>query len=104
VPSHARFFSLLLTLCVLALALVLFDASRLRRTRGTRATEVTRLLGLPDLALSSTARWLRHRSQAEPAAGTADGPYALDVEPGGGVLLPPSTLYRAESRSLRRVP
>ena len=57
--------------------------------RPSLAIESTRALGLTDLALSSTARWLRHPSQAERSAAVADTPYPLDVEPAGGILLPP---------------
>ncbi len=39
--------------------------------------------GSADLALSSTSRWLRHPSLAEPGAACQDGPPCIDTEPAG---------------------
>lgn len=70
--------------------LVLLDASRQEHTRATEhARAVVRTVGLPDLALSSTSRWLRHPSQVEPWAAVSDHPAALDTEPAGSVIGPP---------------
>lgn len=49
---------------------------------------LTSVLGTPDLALSSSSRWLRHPSLAEPTAPFADAPAALDVDPGGAFVAP----------------
>lgn len=71
-----------------------------RRAEVARAT--VHLTGLPDLALSSTSRWLRHPSQAEPAAAFADLPGALDVDPAGALIAPPTAVLAASSRDARR--
>ena len=99
--SKPHALALLLALATCALAFVALDAVRLRAARRDLSVPVTRTLGLTDLALSSTARWLRHPTQAEPAAGTADAPYALDVEPAGGILRPPRALH-ADTPPVRR--
>jgi hypothetical protein len=101
VTSKPHALALLLALAVAALFFVAADAARLRAARRDLAVPVTRALGLTDLALSSNARWLRHPTQAEPAAGTADAPYALDIEPAGGILLPPRALH-ADAPAVRR--
>lgn len=88
----------LLVCAALALGALLLDAARLRRVRDGDAVAATRLLGLSDLALSSSARWLRHPTQAEPAAANADQPFPFDVEPAGGVLPPPRALHDAIER------
>lgn len=87
--KRPRAIPFLIGLSLLALAAIGLDATRLRSARPSLAIESTRALGLTDLALSSTARWLRHPSQAERSAAVADTPYPLDVEPAGGILLPP---------------
>lgn len=50
---------------------------------------IVRATGLPDLALSSTARWLRHPTQVEPAAAVQDTPGGIDTDPAGALLGPP---------------
>ncbi|MGF1468039.1 MAG: hypothetical protein ACFCGT_18105 [Sandaracinaceae bacterium] len=74
------------------LVLVSVDAAR-RRSARRRALEPEATLveatGLADLALSSTSRWLRHPSQAEAGAASADLPLALDADPAGALLGPP---------------
>lgn len=79
----------------LVLALTFVDAYRAhaRLASRPRAEAVTHLLGQPDLALSSSARWLRHPSGVEPWAAVADLPAALDTEPAGGLLGPPTALF-----------
>jgi hypothetical protein len=71
------------------------DAGR-RRARARQAlgvrTAAARVLGMPDLVLSSSSRWLRHPSQAEPGAPFADVPASLDTDPGGAVVGPPHEL------------
>lgn len=57
--------------------------------------ELARATGLPDLALSSNARWMRHPSQVEPAAALADAPGALDADPAGAWIAPPREVIRA---------
>lgn len=45
-------------------------------------------LGFPDLALSSSARWLRTPSQSERSAPLTDAPLSFDTDPAGAVLGP----------------
>jgi hypothetical protein len=90
----------------LAFALVIGDAARRRADDASRATERTalcRLLGTADLALSSTSRWLRHPSLAEPGAPFADGPASLDTDPGGALITPPRDVIRRGAVRLRRI-
>jgi hypothetical protein len=82
------------TVLLSALLGVLLDA-RLRATRSERLAAVARLTGLPDLALSSSARWLRHPSQAEPGAPFSDVPAGLDVDPAGALIGPPHPVVEA---------
>lgn len=83
--------------CALALAGVLADASRRRALRGSTAEQqraVVDVAGVADLALSSSARWLRHPSQAEAGAAISDLPSSLDVDPAGALIGPPRELLR----------
>jgi hypothetical protein len=81
-----------LLVLLLGLAAVTWDAAR-RRSAGGPARRVriaaARVLGMPDLSLSSSSRWLRHPSQTEPSAPFADAPASLDADPGGAILGPP---------------
>lgn len=86
---------------ILAIALLLAGAlvagpvlhARARRARAAETRQVraaaARVLGLPDLALSSTSRWLRHPSQSEPGAPFADAPATLDADPAAAAIGPP---------------
>jgi hypothetical protein len=58
------------------------------RRRSMRVA-VTRVVGTADLALSSSSRWLRHPSQAEPGAAFADAPASFDPDPAGAAIAPP---------------
>jgi hypothetical protein len=74
---------------------MLVDARFRRAAQETRHPEVqsvVRLLGVADLALSSSSRWLRHPSITEPGAPFADGPAILDNDPAGAVIGPPYAL------------
>ena len=103
-PSTTRLTALALVsvVCALGLLAVAGDA-RARRDEGasgrTARSALARALGLPDLALSSDARWLRHPSQAEPAAAISDAPGALDVDPAGAWLGPPRRLLHEIGRA-----
>ena len=66
------------------------DTIDLGRRDDRRADALVTLLGVGDLALSSSARWLRHPSLAEPAAASADLLASLDVDPAGALLGPPA--------------
>lgn len=80
----------LVSACAVLCAGVLLDAARRRHAvREATARAVVAVVGLPDLALSSTARWLRHPSQVEPWAAVSDLPASLDTEPAGAVIGPP---------------
>lgn len=90
-----------------AIAGVAVDAHA-RRTngRGAAATSaaIARATGSVDLALSSGARWLRHPTSAEPAAGCS-APTCLDTDPAGLALPPPrETFATGGGRTLFRVP
>jgi len=91
-------------LVTLGVAAVLHGAHRRGALPGRR--EVARAavlwIGVPDLALSSSSRWLRHPSQVEPAAPFSDLPAALDVDPAGAVVGPPRAVLSASARDLRR--
>jgi hypothetical protein len=86
---------------VLALGAIDVDAAQRRsdaaEPRALRARLVA-ATGLPDLALSSGARWLRHPSQVEPAAAISDTPGALDVDPAGGWIAPPRAVITSGAR------
>lgn len=60
-----------------------------QQARNPEVQSVVRLLGVADLALSSSSRWLRHPSIAEPGAPFADGPAILDNDPAGAAISPP---------------
>lgn len=82
---------------IVALVGVLGDAARRRAARDRDDAvhaAVVETLGLPDLALSSSARWLRHPSQAEAGAAMSDLPSSLDVDPAGALIGPPRRLLR----------
>lgn len=85
----------------LALGALAMDAARLRDAdgegRALRAALASRV-GLADLALSSDARWLRHPSQAEPAAAISDAPGALDVDPAGAWIAAPREVLAEGAR------
>lgn len=71
---------------VVALVWMGMDAAQRRRgvqrSEGVRAALV-RATGLADPFLSSSSRWLRYPSLAEPAAAHLDAPDGIDVDPGG---------------------
>ena len=60
-----------------------------RQERNPQVESIVRLLGVADLALSSSSRWLRHPSVTEPGAPFADGPGILDNDPAGAMIGPP---------------
>ncbi len=57
--------------------------------RDQARAELARSLGFADLALSSSARWIRHPSQVEPMAPMSDLPASFDTDPAGAWLGPP---------------
>jgi len=84
----------LLALAV-ALAAMLLDAGRRRDARPAGAHRaLVAATGLPDLALSSSSRWLRHPSEAEAGAALADVPGGPDTDPAGGLIGPPVPILR----------
>jgi len=96
--TRRRTLALGLVLWLALLAGPVLDARRRRAgaAAGSRArAAAARVLGLPDLALSSSSRWLRHPSQSERGAPFADAPASLDTDPGGAVLGPPRELFEA---------
>jgi hypothetical protein len=94
--THERWHGAALVLLAAGMTWMLADAGA-RRTaqwqRGPEVESIVRLLGVADLALSSSSRWLRHPSVTEPGAAFADGPAILDNDPAGAVIGPP---YRAD--------
>lgn len=78
--------------------------ARWRAGHDARAAAARRV-GLGDLALSSTSRWLRNPALSEPGAPFADAPAILDADPAGGLLGPPLDAWRrdgAAAPSVRR--
>jgi len=68
------------------------DAQRLRGERAPRTaatTELTRTLGLTDLALFNEARYTRHLAMADLHAPFQDHPLALEHFPTGSLVPPP---------------
>jgi hypothetical protein len=92
-------------LAAVALGATIADAARRRAAReelAARHAAVVELTGLPDLALSSSARWLRHPSQAEAGAAVADLPASLDVDPAGAMIGPPRDVIRVGAVEVTR--
>ncbi len=79
-----------LALALLALGLAVAGAfvPRASPAVGSMA-RVAEITGLSDLALSSSSRWLRHPSLAEPSAAAWDAPLGLDVDPAGATIRGP---------------
>lgn len=73
----------------------LLHAARRRASEdGTALIAIVRATGSSELVLSSSARWLRRPHESEPSAALTEGPGSFDVDPAGGVLSPPRTLWR----------
>jgi hypothetical protein len=86
-----------------ALVAILVDASAREAARDdARQRAAVALVGLPDLMLSSSSRWLRHPSQSEPGAALSDLPGSLDTNPGGALLGPPRAILRVGGVRARR--
>ena len=85
-----RTLGVVLALLGLTLAATGADA-RTRDHAADRAqmVQIARATGLSDLALSSSSRWLRHPSLAEPNAASWDAPVGLDVDPAGAAISRP---------------
>lgn len=91
-PEHRRRARVLLaglSLLVLAFGLCAFDARARRPADHATRTALVRAIGHADLALSSSTRWIRHPSHAEPMAALQDGPGLLDTDSGGAWVGPP---------------
>lgn len=91
--TRARMAAIAIFTALAAVIAMLADASRQRSQRDRRHDAIVALTGLPDLALSSSVRWLRHPSQSEPGAAASDVPGGLDVDPAGGMIGPPRAIY-----------
>ncbi|MCC7541810.1 MAG: hypothetical protein IT379_36665 [Deltaproteobacteria bacterium] len=91
---------LALAMLLVAAAIVRLVLSHADRSRARRAAEdvrhraAARVMGAPDLALSSSSRWLRHPSQTESGAAFSDGPATPDMDPAGAVIAPPRDVLR----------
>ena len=68
-----------------------------RQERDPQVQAIVRLLGVADLALSSSSRWLRHPSITEPGAPFADSPAILDNDPAGAMIGPPHEVLAIET-------
>ena len=82
---------LLVALMLVVLIAVGFDAAARRSAFAAQrpaVLAVVRQLGFADLALSSSARWLRTPSQSERSAPLTDAPLSFDTDPAGAVLGP----------------
>lgn len=104
VPGRRLRYALLVVLVLGAsLAAILVDASaRAAASDDARQRAVVALIGLPDLVLSSSSRWLRHPSQSEPGAALADLPGSLDTDPAGALIGPPRAVLRVGGVRARR--
>lgn len=72
------------SLFALAITAVALDAHQRSAAQSDEALRAfVHRTGSADLALSSTSRWLRHPSLAEPGAACQDGPPCIDTEPAG---------------------
>jgi hypothetical protein len=103
--TRLRALSLAAVIAIVALAAVTIDAAHRRSMRdalSTRMNAIVALTGTSDLALSSSARWLRHPSQAEPGAAFSDLPASLDVEPAGAWIGPPRRILEIGAIEVRR--
>lgn len=92
-------------LAMVALSSMVIDASLRRAARdaaSARHDAVVAITGMSDLALSSSARWLRHPSQAEPGAAFSDAPSSLDVDPAGAWIGPPREVLEVGAVEVRR--
>jgi hypothetical protein len=90
--TRARIVLAALAIALAAVLAISADAARQRATERS-ADAIVSLTGLPDLALSSSVRWLRHPSQSEPGAAASDVVHGLDVDPAGGMIGPPRAIY-----------
>ena len=89
--SRLRALTAAILVALAGLVVIALHARRLaQRAEDRRAANLALVdaTGLGDLALSSSARWLRHPSQAEPAAAVQDVPAGLDVDPAGALTRP----------------
>ncbi|MFK8004565.1 MAG: hypothetical protein AB8H86_33665 [Polyangiales bacterium] len=83
--------SLVATLMLFLLVAVGIDAKARHASEDAKRPEtlaVVQQLGFVDLALSSSARWLRTPSQSERSAPLTDAPLSFDTDPAGAVLGP----------------
>lgn len=86
-PRTRRLLVALGSLVVASIAVLLHARLRVVDLEARRAA--VRAVGFADLALSSSARWIRHPSQVELAAPFQDGPASLDTDPAGAIVGPP---------------
>ena len=89
-----------LTLCLGAAAI---DARRRARVDGAAIDAFVSRTGSSELALSTTSRWLRHPSSAEPGAACQDQPPCLDVDPAGLAIAPPRAWFEGRGALEARV-
>ena len=86
-PRTRRLVGALALLVAASLATLAHAWTRTDDVAARRAA--VRAVGFADLALSSSARWIRHPSQVELAAPFQDGPASFDTDPAGAIVGPP---------------
>lgn len=92
-------------LAALALAVLLAALHARTRTSGDpdAIDAFVARTGSSELALSTTSRWLRHPSSAEPGAACQDQPPCLDTDPAGlAIAAPRASFDRVVSIDARR--
>ena len=81
-------------LSMTSLLLVAHDLGKRSRSRHTNAQTLRVMtLGVADLCLSTTSRWLRHPTQVESGAAFDDAPSSLDADAAGAWISPPRALF-----------
>lgn len=104
--ARARFALLAGSILAALLAAIAAHAAYLRgldQGAANARREAVRLVGAPDLVLSTNARWLRHPSQAEAGAAASDAPLAFDPDPAGALVGPPVRILGTGAREPRIV-
>ena len=93
IGRYIRFFWVIVTLLVVALGGELFYGYRYLVPDGEAMTvkkSAVRLIGLPDLAVATEARFLRFRSLSDVFSPFNEGPELLDYFPAAFTYAPPS--------------
>ena len=103
IERRLRILGLALGLLALSVAPAALDAHQRARVDGAAIDAFVTRTGSSDLALSTTSRWLRHPSAAEPGAACQDQPPCLDVDPGGLAIAPPRAWFEGRGALEARI-